>query len=121
MTTDWVRINQLFHQALECGSDERTEFIARACQHDPALRKELQSLLNVHEENNRFLETPVMRVSLSPQFGRWQEQIVETLVPPASQANQLIGRLLDGKYRLEELCGRGGMCAVFRHLDVWPG
>ncbi len=75
MSTEWEKIDQLFHQALECPNEQRAAFIARAAQHDPALRRELQSLLNVHEENHSFLETPVMRVSLSPEFGRWQGQI----------------------------------------------
>ena len=44
MNTDWEKMDQLFHQALECPNEERAEFIARAAQHDPALRSELQSL-----------------------------------------------------------------------------
>jgi hypothetical protein len=85
---DWEKIELLFHQALEYPNEERGEFLAQA---DTQLRGELQALLDAHEENRSFMETPVVRVSLSPQFDRWQAQIVESLVPPSQPAGQMSG------------------------------
>src|SRR5262249_32515997 len=104
MNTEWERVNQLFHEAMECAEEERAEFIARAIQNDPALQREVQSLIEAHEEDSGFLENPALGKSLFQQFGGWQRRIIDAMKARAekhsSGTDRMIGQLLDRKHEI---------------------
>src|SRR5262245_65199414 len=101
MKTEWERVNQLFHEAMEFTGEERAAFVARASENDPELEREVLSLIAMHEQNNSFMEVPAFGANLTRQFGKWQTQIIDALTSPAgrpsSGTDRMIGRLLDGK------------------------
>src|SRR5215475_2880509 len=125
MNTEWERLNQLFQEAMERADEEREEFIARAGQNDPALQREIQSLIAAYEEDDGFLDNPALGKSLFRQFGGWRRQIIDALNAHSGRvshgADRMTGQMLDGKYEIEELCGRGGMGSVYRATHIGTG
>jgi eukaryotic-like serine/threonine-protein kinase len=86
-------VEALFSAALEIeSSEERATYLDRACAGDESLRREVESLIALHDRMGGFLESPT--VSL-PQV-------------PAEPAGTVIG-----PYKLMELIGEGGMGAVY--------
>ena len=49
----WREIERLYHAALERDAGERAAFLADACEDDAALRREVESLLGVSNQERR--------------------------------------------------------------------
>lgn len=93
---DWENVKEIFIAASERQFDERATFIAEKCGEDAELFNEIQSLLEAHDSDTKFIETPAVDLS----------SIL------SNEATNGIGKTL-GKFKIVEEIGRGGMGSVF--------
>jgi WD40 repeat protein/serine/threonine protein kinase len=103
-----VTDESVFAQALAIGSPaERAAYLDRACAGNPALRAEVQALLDAHAASNPLDEPPA--------------DVARTgAYEPAPVADEAVGTTLAGKYKLVELIGAGGMGAVYMAQQTEP-
>lgn len=99
----WAQIEQVYHAALECASDDRTPFLKSACQDDEELRREVESLLAYDEQAQHFIDAPPDTIA------------AEMLA--AEESSELVGGNVS-HYQVLSLLGRGGMGEVYLAHDT---
>lgn len=89
----WRRVDELLDQAMELQTAERAAFLDRECDGDNALRREVESLLQAHDQASGF-------------FDSQPAAIADDLIRDR-QAEALVGHAIS-PYRIVREIGRGG-------------
>lgn len=102
----YQQVGRLYHAALELDPDRRAAFLSEASGADEELRREVESLLEAHDQVGPYFAAPALELAAG------------LLV--RQQNDSLVGLLLS-HYRILSLIGAGGMGEVYLAEDMQLG
>jgi serine/threonine protein kinase/tetratricopeptide (TPR) repeat protein len=108
----WERAKEIFDAALKQSLSERQQFVMAACQGDPELLAEIESLLEADAAAGSFLDRPAIDLTSSDSDPAWKKLRMNVL----SQ-----GEVISGRFEIQRFLGEGGMGQVYEAKDIELG
>jgi len=96
----WAQIRQIFEGAIERAPKDRAAYLRVMCARDDAMRREVETLLESHDDASGFLAKPAADLGF-------------TLHYSGEESGEYPAGFRAGPYQLEKRIGRGGMGSVW--------